>query len=283
MGSGANEAIAIIGSTCRFPGNGDSPSKLWELLRDPPDLCGSLPSSRFHAAGFYHSNPAYHGHSNVHDMKSYFLSEQSVESRFDAAFFGITPAEASVLDPQVRLLLETTWEALEAAGQTMENLQGSDTGCYVGLMMGEYEVSMLLDPETISKYHITGTARSLVSNRLSYFFGWHGPSMTIDTACSSSLVAVHQAVQLLRSHQARLAVAADSNLILDLITHVSESKLQMLSPDGRGRIWDAGANGYAHGEGVATLVLKRLSDAIRDGDAIKCIIRETGVNQDGKT
>lgn len=283
MGSDANEAIAIIGSACRFPGNGDSPSKLWQVLRDPPDLCSLLPPSRFHAAGFYHGNPAYHGHSNVLDMKSYFLSEQSVESRFDAAFFAITPAEAAVLDPQVRLLLETTWEALEAAGQTMDSLQGSDTGCYVGLMMGEYEVAMLRDPETISKYHITGTARSLISNRLSYFFDWHGPSMTIDTACSSSLVAVHQAVQLLRSHQARLAVAAGSNLILDPITHVSESKLQMLSPDGRGRMWDAGANGYARGEGVATLVLKRLSDAISDGDDIECIIRETGVNQDGKT
>lgn len=283
MGSVKNEAIAIIGSACRFPGNADSPSKLWEVLRDPKDLGGPLPSSRFNAAGFYHRSPAYHGHSNVHDMKSYFLSEQSIESRFDAAFFGINPAEASALDPQVRLVLETTYEALEAAGQTMESLQGSDTGCYVGLMMGEYEVSMLRDPETISKYHITGTARSLISNRLSYFFDWHGPSMTIDTACSSSLVAVHQSVQLLRSHQARLAVAAGSNLILDPINHVGESKLQMLSPDGRGRMWDAGANGYARGEGVATLVLKRLSDAIKDGDHIECIIRETGVNQDGKT
>lgn len=237
MNSGVNEPIAIIGSACRLPGNASSPSKLWEVLRDPEDLCTPLPASRFNAAGFYHSNSAYHGHSNVHDMKSYFLSEDGIESRFDAAFFGINPAEASVLDPQVRLLLETTYEALEAAGQTMESLQGSDTGCYVGLMMGEYEVSMLRDPEAVGKYHITGTARSLLSNRLSYFFDWHGPSMTIDTACSSSLIAVHQSVQLLRSHQARLAVAAGSNLILDPITHVSESKLQMLSPDGRGRMW----------------------------------------------
>lgn len=237
MDSGANEAIAIIGSACRFPGSASSSSKLWEVLRDPKDLCTPLPPSRFNAAGFYHSSSAYHGHSNVRDMRSYFLSEDSIESRFDAAFFGINPAEANVLDPQVRLLLETTYEALEAAGQTVEGLQGSDTGCYVGLMMGEYEVSMLRDPEAIGKYHITGTARSLYSNRLSYFFDWHGPSMTIDTACSSSLIAVHQAVQLLRSRQAGLAVAAGANMILDPITHVSESKLQMLSPDGRGRMW----------------------------------------------
>lgn len=237
MGSVGDEAIAIIGSACRFPGNADSPSKLWDVLCDPKDLCGPVPTSRFNPAGFYHKSPAYHGHSNVHDMKSYFLSEEAIERRFDAPFFGISVAEAKVLDPQVRLLLETTYEALETAGHTMESLQGSDTGCYVGLMMGEYEVSMLRDPETIAQYHITGTARSLMSNRLSYFFDWHGPSMTIDTACSSSLVAVHQSIQLLRSHGASLAVAAGANLILDPITHVSESKLQMLSPDGRGRMW----------------------------------------------
>lgn len=155
---------------------------------------------------------------------------------------------------------------------------------------------MTRDAESIGTYHVLGTARSLVSNRLSYFFDWHGPSMTIDTACSSSLVAIHQAVQLLRSPptpsgvgevrsrtQSRVAVAAGTNLILDPMSYVSESKLQMLSPDGKGRMWDAAANGYARGEGVATVVLKRLCDAIADGDHVECIIRETGVSQDGKT
>lgn len=277
------EAIAIIGSACRFPGNTDTPSKLWDLLQNPRDLCIPLPAARFNAAGFYHKNATHHGHSNVQDMKSYFLSEDPVERRFDASFFGINPAEANVLDPQIRLLLETTYEALEAGGQTMEGLQGSDTGCYVGLMIGEYEQFMMRDPESAGMYHVMGTARSLMSNRLSYFFDWHGPSMTIDTACSSSLVAVHQAVQLLRSGQSRVAIAAGSNLILDPMTHVSESNLQMLSPDGRGRMWDAGANGYARGEGVGAIVMKKLSDAVANGDHIECIIRETGINQDGKT
>ncbi|KAI9696853.1 MAG: putative Hybrid PKS-NRPS biosynthetic cluster [Bogoriella megaspora] len=283
MMNGTSEPIAIIGSACRFPGNADNSSKLWDLLRNPRDLCGPVPASRFNATGFHHNNFLYHGHNNVQDSKSYFLSEDGIERRFDAGFFGINPAEAHVLDPQVRLVLETTYEALEAAGQTIENLQGSDTGCYVGVMMGEYEVAMLRDPESIGRYHVLGTARSLISNRLSYFFDWHGPSMTIDTACSSSLVAIHQAVQLLTSHQSRLAVAAGSNMILDPINHISESKLQMLSPDGRGRMWDADANGYARGEGVATIVMKRLSDAISDADHIECIIRATGINQDGKT
>lgn len=143
---------------------------------------------------------------------------------------------------------------------------------------------MARDPESIGTYHVLGTARSLVSNRLSYFFDWHGPSMTIDTACSSSLVAVHQAVQLLRaSPSTRVAVAAGANMILDPMTYVSESKLQMLSPAGRGRMWDAAADGYARGEGVATLVLKRLCDALADGDAVECVLRETGVNSDGRT
>ncbi|KAI1506098.1 AMP-binding enzyme [Biscogniauxia marginata] len=278
-----DDAIAIIGSACRFAGDTDTISKLWSLLNNPMDVGIAAPKARFNHEGFYHKNAAYHDHSNTKDMRAYFLSENPVERWFDAKFFGINPAEAHVLDPQVRLLLETTYEALETAGQTMESLQGSDTGCFVGMMLGEYEQFMMRDPESIGMYHLIGTARNLISNRLSYFFDWRGPSMTIDTACSSSLVAVHQAVQLLRSRQSRVAIAAGSNLILDPITYVSESKLQMLSPNGESRMWDASANGYARGEGVATVVLKRLSDAIADGDDIECIIRETGINQDGKT
>ncbi|TDZ13320.1 Polyketide synthase-nonribosomal peptide synthetase [Colletotrichum orbiculare MAFF 240422] len=278
-----HEPIAIIGSACRFPGESVTPSRLWELLRDPRDVGGPLPRSRFSAEGFHHPDPFHHGHSNVKDMRSYFLSGDSVERQFDASFFGIRAAEAAVLDPQVRLLMETTYEALEAAGQTLEGLRGSDTGCYVGMMIAEYEQSMMRDPESTGTYHVLGTARSLISNRLSYFFDWHGPCMTIDTACSSSLVAVHQAVQLLRSGGSRVAVAAGSNMIMDPVTYISESKLQMLSPDGKGRMWDADANGYARGEGVATIIMKRLCDAVADGDDIECVIRETGVNQDGKT
>lgn len=139
------------------------------------------------------------------------------------------------------------------------------------------------DSENIPTYAATGSARSILSNRVSYFFNWHGPSMTIDTACSSSLIAVHQAVQTLRSGESPVAVAAGTNLIFGPTMFVAESNLNMLSPTGRSKMWDASANGYARGEGVGSIVMKTLSAALRDGDHVEYIIRETGVNQDGKT
>ncbi|KAJ8123396.1 hypothetical protein ONZ43_g647 [Nemania bipapillata] len=277
------EPIAIVGSACRFPGNANTPSRLWQLLCNPKDLCSPMAESRLNSLGFYHPDSYYHGHTNVKQLRSYFLSERDVERRFDARFFGIKPAEADVMDPQARLLLETTYEALEAGGHAMEDLQGSDTSCFVGLMLGDYEQMMLRDEESIGDYHVAGVARSLVSNRLSYFFDWRGQSMTIDTACSSSMVAVHQAVQVLRAGTSRVAVAAGANMLLDTAYYIAESKLQMLSPDGQSRMWDSSAAGYGRGEGIATLVLKRLSDALADGDHIECVIRETGLNQDGRT
>jgi hybrid polyketide synthase/nonribosomal peptide synthetase ACE1 len=274
-----NEPIAIIGSACRFPGRLNSPSKLWEFLRDPGDLLSKIPASRFNADAFFHPDGAHHGTSNV--TESYFLNEDP--RVFDAAFFNIKPVEAHSIDPQHRILLELVYESLEAAGQSMEALAGSQTGVFVGLMCGDFTEHIQRDMDTIPAYTGTGTARSLISNRVAYFFDWRGPSMTIDTACSSSLFAVHQAVQLLRSGDSDLAVAAGSNLILGPDVYIAESKLKMLSPTGRCRMWDAGADGYARGEGVASVILKRLSDAIRDGDHIESVIRESGINSDGRT
>lgn len=150
-------------------------------------------------------------------------------------------------------------------------------------MCNDYEAMLLRDLDTVPVYHATGIARSIMSNRISYFFDWHGPSMTIDTACSSSLVAVHQAVQALRSGESRVAIAAGSNLILGPENYIAESRLKMLSPTGRSRMWDKDAHGYARGEGVAAVVLKTLSAALADGDHVECLIRETGMNQDGRT
>ncbi|KAF9886948.1 hypothetical protein FE257_010689 [Aspergillus nanangensis] len=274
-----SEPIAIIGTGCRFPGGCDSPSKLWELLRQPRDVLKEIPDTRFSVDGFYHPDNAHHGTSNV--RHSYLLDEDL--GRFDAQFFGIKPIEANALDPQQRLLMETVYESLEAAGLSMNRLQGSDTAVYVGVMSADYTDLIGRDLETFPTYFATGTARSILSNRLSYFFDWHGPSLTLDTACSSSLIAMHHAVQTLRSGQSSLAVVAGSNLILGPEQYIAESKLQMLSPTGRSRMWDAAADGYARGEGVAAIVLKPLRRAIADGDHIECIIRETGVNQDGKT
>lgn len=279
MSASGREPIAIIGSSCRFPGGSDSPSKLWKLVEKPQDLLTEIPADRFNAHGFYHPNGLHHGTSNV--RHAYFLSQD--HRHFDARFFGIKDVEANAIDPQQRILLETVYEGVDAAGLKLENLRGSDTAVYVGLMCGDYEAMLLRDLDTVPTYHATGIARSIMANRISYFFDWHGPSMTIDTACSSSLVAVHQAVQSLRSGESKMAVAAGSNLILGPENYIAESKLKMLSPTGRSRMWDKDADGYARGEGVAAVVLKTLSAAVADGDHIECLIRETGVNQDGRT
>ncbi|KAL0938247.1 beta-ketoacyl synthase domain-containing protein [Colletotrichum truncatum] len=272
------EPIAIVGSACRFPGGVDSPSKFWEVLQQPGDLQSEVPKQRFSAEKFFHPDGMHHGSTNT--RYGYFLKEPL--GAFDAPFFNIQAGEAESMDPQQRLLLETTYDALSSAGLVQE-LQGSDTAVYVGLMTHDFETIKTQDMHHMPTYFATGVAASIASNRLSYVFDWHGPSMTIDTACSSSLVAVHHAVQQLRSAQSRVAVAAGANMILSPLSYVSESKLNMLSPTGRSRMWDAAADGYARGEGVAAVILKTLQQALSDGDHIESIIRETGVNQDGKT
>ncbi|RLL96033.1 hypothetical protein CFD26_103332 [Aspergillus turcosus] len=273
------EPIAIIGSGCRFPGGAASPSKLWELLSKPRDVLRKIPAERYDADGFYHPDGLHHGSSNV--RHAYTLTEDV--RHFDASFFQISANEAAAIDPQQRLLLEVVYEALESAGLPIEHLRGSDTAVIVGQMCADYNDILTRDVETMPTYFATGTSRAIMANRVSYAFDWHGPSWTIDTACSSSLVAVHQAVQLLRAGESRVAIAAGSNLLLGPEPYIAESKLKMLSPDGRSRMWDANANGYARGDGVAAVVLKTLSAALEDGDSIECIIRATGVNQDGRT
>ncbi|KAA8617377.1 Polyketide synthase modules [Pyrenophora tritici-repentis] len=273
------EPIAVIGSACRFPGKVDTPSKLWKLLLEPKDLQSEVPKDRFNIDSFYHPDGSYPGRTNA--RHGYFLNDDL--RSFDASFFNIQPVEAESMDPQQRLLLEITYEALSSAGLRLQELKGSNTAVYVGLMTHDFEVTKYHDLQTTGTYLVTGAAASIISNRLSYFFDWHGPSMTIDTACSSSLVAVHEAVQQLRSGSSTVAIAAGANLILSPVSYVSESKLKMLSPTGRSRMWDAEADGYARGEGICSVVLKTLSQALKDGDTIECIIRETGVNQDGRT
>ncbi|KAI1102905.1 putative polyketide synthase [Jackrogersella minutella] len=273
----AEEPIAIIGSGCRFPGGSSTPSKLWDLLKAPRDVASKI--DRFSAEAFYHKDGSHHGTSNV--LHSYLLEEDT--RQFDAQFFSIPGSEADGIDPQQRLLMEVVYEALESSGHQIEELSGSSTAVYVGVMCNDFAHITYHDLESLPKYAATGTASSILSNRVSYFFNWTGPSMTIDTACSSSLIATHQAVQSLRKGESNLAVAAGANLIFGPTNFVAESNVQMLSPTGRSRMWDSGADGYARGEGVAAVMLKRLSDAIRDGDTIECIVRETGTNQDGRT
>ncbi|KAL4868668.1 thiolase-like protein [Aspergillus spectabilis] len=246
------ELIAIVGTGCRFPGESASPSKLWDLLQHPRDVLSTIPESRFNPEGFYHPDGLHHGTSNV--KHSYLLTEDPF--RFDAQIFGIKPVEANSLDPQQRLVLEIVYEGLESAGVPINKLQGSDAAVYVVVMGGDYADMLNRDPDTFPTYFATGTARSILSNRVSYSFDWHGPSMTIDTACSSSLVAFQLASWAL-------------NLILQ--------------STGRSQMWDEGANGYARGDGFASVILKTLRAAIADGGHIECVIRETGINQDGRT
>jgi acyl transferase domain-containing protein len=274
-----NEPIALIGSGCRFPGGASSPSRLWELLKSPRDLVKKVPKERFNIDGYYHPDGAHHGRTNA--QYAYFLEEDPYA--FDPGFFNISPNEVDTIDPQQRLLLETVYDSLLSAGLKMEDLRGSPTAVYVGLMQRDFLDNSNYDMDALSTYAATGAAASILSNRVSYAFGWHGPSMTIDTACSSSLVAVHHAIQQLRAGASQVAVAAGSNLILGPTPFVTASKLNMFSPTGRSRMWDAAADGYARGEGIAAVVLKTLTQAIADGDTIECVIRESGINQDGKT
>lgn len=217
-----NEPIAVIGSACQFPGHSTTPSKLWELLREPRDLLQTIPSDRFNAESWYHADSAHHGTSNV--TKSYFLAEDP--KAFDSQFFNIPPKECEAIDPQQRLLMETVYDSLCAAGLSMESLRGSSTACYVGQMCDDWSGIMMRDWDSLPQYTATGISRSIMSNRVSYFFDWHGPSMTIDTACSSSLVAVHEAVQTLRSGDSNVAVACGANLILSPGTSAKKPRVR---------------------------------------------------------
>ena len=274
------EPIAIVGSACRLPGGSSSPSKLWDLLSKPRDVLSDFPSDRLNLARFHSTNGEHHGSTDVQN-KSYLLSEDP--RFFDAGFFNINPLEADGMDPQQRLLLETVYEAIESAGCTLGEIRGSQTSVFVGSMTADYTDIQMRDTETMPKYAVTGTARSLLSNRISYFFDLKGESMTIDTACSSSLVALHQAVQSLRSGHSNTSIVAGVNLILDSTMFIGESNLHMLSSDARSRMWDKSANGYARGEGLVAVYLKTLSQALKNGDHIECIVRETSVNSDGRT
>ncbi|EAQ88667.1 hypothetical protein CHGG_05286 [Chaetomium globosum CBS 148.51] len=276
---GPLEPIAIVGSACRFPGGVSSSSELWDLLRQPRDVLSEISQSRFNANKFYHPDMNHSGTINV--RHSYFLTQDP--HSFDAPFFGIKPLEADAVDPQQRLLLETTYNALEDAGIPLPKIKGSRTGVFIGLMTEDYSNIIGRDLQNVPQYFASGTARSIISNRVSYVFDLRGPSMTIDTACSSSLVALHLAVQSLRSGESDCALVGGSNLLLSPEQYIAGTKLKLFSPSGRSRMWDKDADGYGRGEGVAVLVLKRVSQALSDCDSIECLVRETGVNQDGKT
>jgi zearalenone synthase (highly reducing iterative type I polyketide synthase) len=238
-----------------------------------------VPPDRYNVDAFHH--PADDKLNTLSSRGAHFLQEDI--SAFDAPFFNITTNEAKAMDPTARMLLEVTYEALENAGLPIENLVGSDTSCYVGCFTRDYHEMLMRDAETSPMYAGTGTGFSLLSNRLSWFYDFRGPSITLDTACSSSLVGFHLACQSLRTGESRLAVVSGANLILSPDLALWLSNLHMLAKDGLSRSFADGTSGYGRGEGIATLILKSLDDALRDGDTIRAVVRGTGVNQDGHT
>ncbi|WP_157897579.1 type I polyketide synthase [Mycolicibacterium rutilum] len=271
-----DEPIAIVAVSCRFPG-APNPEAFWELLSGGVDAIREIPEDRFDIDEFYDPDPDAAG--KTYTRYGGFLD--GIDG-FDPEFFGISPREAVWIEPQQRLILETVWEGLERAGYAPADLRGSRTGIFTGVAANEY--AHLLSAESIDKiepHFITGNALNAISGRVAFALGLEGPAVAVDTACSSALVAVHQAVQALHAGDCDLALAGGVNVLLSPVTVVAASRARMLSPVGRCKTFDASADGYVRSEGCGILVLKRYSDAVRDGDRIAAVIPASAVNQDG--
>ncbi|MEU9608986.1 beta-ketoacyl synthase N-terminal-like domain-containing protein [Streptomyces sp. NPDC048057] len=279
-GSGVDdEAVAIIGMGCRFPGDADSPDAFWKLLVEGRDGIrdGGARWEPYAAAG--------QGHAAVvrsTTSRGGYLPDEAVAG-FDAEFFGVSPREAELMDPQQRLLLELAWEALEHAGVPPLDLAGGDCGVFVGVGSDDYGRRLLEDLPGIEPWTGIGASPCATANRISHALDLRGPSLAVDTACSSSLVAVHLARRSLLSGESDVALAAGVNLVLAPGLSVTLDRAGATSPDGRSKPFDASADGYGRGEGAGVLVLKRLVDAERAGDRVLAVVRGSAVRQDGLT
>ncbi|KAL7894249.1 polyketide synthase [Trichoderma sp. SZMC 28014] len=271
--------VAIIGMGCRYPGGANSPEKLWNVVSEGRSGWSEVPLDRFNHQAFYHPDPEIPG--TINQKGGHFIDQDI--AAFDAGFFGIAQQEADTLDPQQRVVLETTWEAVENAGIPMHEFKGSDTGIFVAMFGHDFAQITHKDPEAVSKYHNLGVARPLLANRVSYVFDLQGPSVMVDTACSGSLAAISLACQTLRSGETSMALAGGVNLVFSPDQMALMSMTGLFNDQGRSYTFDSRGNGYGRGEGVGMVVLKRLDDAIRDGDAIRAVIRSSGINSDGRT
>jgi acyl transferase domain-containing protein/acyl carrier protein len=272
------EPIAIIGMGCRLPGGASDPNAYWQLLAQGIDAITEVPANRWPVDRYYHPDPEIPG--RTYTRSGGFLQHPIEE--FDPLFFGISPKEAIKLDPQQRLLLEVSWEAIEQAGLTLDQLRGSQTGVFIGVSTHDYEYQIYSDDlDQIDAYGGLGNSLSITAGRIAYFLGLQGPTFQLDTACSSSLVTTHLACQSLRLQECHLAIVGGVNLTLSPLPTIFFCKTQALSPDGRCKAFDASADGYGRGEGCGILVLKRLSNAVADGDNILALIRGSAINHDG--
>ncbi len=270
--------IAIIGMACRFPGSSNSVKQFWNNLKNGKDCVTDVPGNRWSINEFYHHNKKIPGKS--HSKCGGFIDNFD---EFDAPFFGVNTREAEQIDPQQRQLLEITWEAFEDADLKPCDYVRSRTGVFIGGFTLDYKILQFADTEGIGTHTAVGSMMTMLSNRISYVFDFRGPSMSIDTACSSSLVSLHEACQSLKNNECDMAVAGGMELIYTPEYYIAESKGGFLSVDGRCKTFDAQANGYVRGEGGGILILKKLDAAIKDKNNIYAVIRESMVNQDGKT
>lgn len=275
----ATEPVAVIGMSCRFPGPADDPESFWEVLREGIDAVTEIPPDRWDVDAFFDHNRHAPGKTT-----SRWAGLLGSVRHFDAEFFGVAPREALKMDPQQRILLEVAWEALEHAGIAASSLFESQTGVFIGISGNDYgNLQLATGRSGIDAYFASGNAHSIASGRISYILGLRGPCLSVDTACSSSLVAAHLAVRSLRQCECDTALAGGVNLILSPEITIGLSKADMMAADGRCKVFDSRADGFVRGEGCGVVVLKRLSDALRDKDRILALIRGTAVNHDGKS
>jgi len=274
------DRIAIIGIGCRFPGGVNDAESFWKLLIERRDAVSDVPADRWNVERYYDREPAIPGKTFV--KRGGFLDQID---KFDPQFFGISPREAPYVDPQHRLLLETSWEAIENAGIVLDFEKGSDIAVFVGISHNDYQgiQSTAFDHFGITPHTATGSAHSIAANRISYCLNLRGPSVAMDTACSSALTAIHTACEHIWAGRGDTALAGGVTVMITPGGFIGFSQASMLSPDGRCAAFDATANGFVRGEGAGMVLLKRLSQAIADGDPIRGVIVGTAVNQDGHT
>ncbi len=273
----AREPIAIVGLGCRFPG-ASGPRAFFDFLLEGGDAVREVPADRWDADALFDPDPLAPG--RAYSRWGAFVDEPL---RFDASFFGISAREAAAMDPQQRVLLEVTWEALEDAGLARRDLAGTRGGVYMGICHSDHAHAQSRNLEALDAYSTAGGAFSIAANRISYLFDLHGPSLAVDTACSSSLTAAHLACHALRSGETDLAIAGGVSLMLSPVITVNFCKIGALSRDGRSKFLDARADGYVRGEGAGVVILKTLSRAQRDGDRIYACILGSAMTQDGRS